>query len=112
MIMKAIPNIETIGITEFSHLTGDVSDTTSIVYEYPAAEGDPYYPIPRPENQALYARYAKLADASDTIFVGRLATYRYYNMDQIVGQALATWRRLDVRWRAEPVEGAEAVAAE
>lgn len=81
-------------ITEFGHLTGEVGETTSIVYEYPAAGGDPYYPIPRAENQELYNRYARLADASDTIFVGRLATYRYYNMDQIVGQALATYRRL------------------
>lgn len=81
-------------ITEFKHLTGDRSPATSIVYEYPCAEGDPYYPIPRAENQALFARYERLAKASDTIFVGRLATYRYYNMDQIVGQALATYRRL------------------
>jgi UDP-galactopyranose mutase len=81
-------------ITEFKHLTGDTSAETSIVYEYPSAEGDPYYPVPREENQQLYAKYQRLADASDTIFVGRLATYKYYNMDQIVGQALATYRRL------------------
>jgi len=94
-------------------LTGDVSDTTSIVYEYPAAEGDPYYPIPRPENQALYARYAKLADASETIFVGRLATYRYYNMDQIIGQALAAYRRLipSLNRRADPIAAAQAKVA-
>lgn len=84
-------------ITEFKHLTGDISDTTSIVYEYPTDIGDPYYPVPREENQQLFAKYQRLADASDTIFVGRLATYRYYNMDQIVGQALATYRRLTVQ---------------
>jgi UDP-galactopyranose mutase len=83
-------------ITEFKHLTGDVSDRTSIVFEYPRAEGDPYYPIPKPENAALFKRYEELARGDDTIFVGRLATYRYYNMDQIVGQALATYRRLDL----------------
>jgi UDP-galactopyranose mutase len=56
--------------------------------------GDPYYPIPRPENQALFKRYEALARAERGVtFVGRLATYRYYNMDQIVGQALATWRK-------------------
>lgn len=87
-------DVEYTRITEFGHLTGEQGNSTSIVYEYPMAEGDPYYPIPRPENQELYARYARLADASDTIFAGRLATYRYYNMDQIVGQALATYRRL------------------
>jgi UDP-galactopyranose mutase len=66
-----------------------------VTYEYPSAEGDPYYPIPRPENAALYKRYEALADAEpDTWFVGRLATYRYYNMDQVVGQALATFGRI------------------
>jgi UDP-galactopyranose mutase len=66
-----------------------------VTFEYPAAEGDPYYPIPRPENQALYKRYEALADATEGVtFVGRLATYRYYNMDQVVGQALATYRRM------------------
>ena len=58
------------------------------------------YPIPRAENQALYKRYEALADATDNVtFVGRLATYRYYNMDQIVGQALATFRKLDQKRR-------------
>ena len=79
-------------ITEYKHFTGDIGPQTSITTEYPAADGDPYYPIPRDENQQLYKRYEALADAeSDTIFIGRLATYRYYNMDQVVGQALATW---------------------
>jgi UDP-galactopyranose mutase len=83
-------------ISEYKHLTGQVHPHTSITAEYPSAEGDPYYPIPRPENQALYKRYEALADATpDVWFVGRLATYRYYNMDQIVGQALATFQRID-----------------
>ncbi len=82
-------------ITEFKKLTGQISAQTSIVYEYPQAEGDPYYPIPRPENAALYARYKELADRrSDVVFVGRLANYRYYNMDQVVAQALLTARRI------------------
>lgn len=82
-------------ITEYKYLTGQEAPQTSITYEYPSAEGDPYYPIPRPENQALFKRYEALALAEpDVIFVGRLATYRYYNMDQVVGQALATYRRL------------------
>ncbi|MBD8548127.1 UDP-galactopyranose mutase [Sphingomonas sp. CFBP 8760] len=85
-------------ITEYKHLTGQQSPRTSISYEIPRGEGDPYYPVPRPENQALYRRYAALADAlPDVSFVGRLATYRYYNMDQVVGQALATYRRLASR---------------
>jgi UDP-galactopyranose mutase len=82
-------------ITEYKHLTGQSHPRTSITYEYPSNMGDPYYPIPRPENQALYKRYEALAAATpDVTFVGRLATYRYYNMDQVVGQALATYRRL------------------
>jgi UDP-galactopyranose mutase len=85
-------------VTEYKHLTGQEAPVTSVTYEYPAAEGDPYYPIPRPENQALYKRYEALALAEpDVLFVGRLATYRYYNMDQVVGQALATYRRLKAR---------------
>jgi UDP-galactopyranose mutase len=82
-------------ITEYKYLTGQEAPKTSITYEYPSAEGDPYYPIPRPENQALFKRYEALALAEpDVIFVGRLATYRYYNMDQVVGQALSTYRKL------------------
>ena len=89
------PDVPYTRITEYKQLTGQVAARTSISYEFPQAEGDPYYPIPRPENQALYRRYESLADAlPDVSFVGRLATYRYYNMDQVVGQALATYRRL------------------
>ena len=61
----------------------------------PAADGDPYYPVPRPENAELYRKYQALADATpDVTFVGRLGTYRYYNMDQVVGQALALFNRI------------------
>jgi len=90
------PQVPYTRITEYKHLTGQTHPYTSVTYEYPAAEGDPYYPIPRAENQALYKKYEALADATPGVsFVGRLATYRYYNMDQVVGQALATFRRLD-----------------
>lgn len=82
-------------ITEYKHLTGQVHPQTSITYEIPSATGDPYYPIPRPENQALFKRYEALADAEPgVIFAGRLGSYRYYNMDQVVGQALSLHRRL------------------
>ena len=93
-------------ITEYKHLTGQVSERTSITYEIPSPEGDPYYPIPRPENQLLYKRYEALALARpDVSFVGRLATYRYYNMDQVVGQALATYRKLTERGVVPRTEG-------
>ena len=82
-------------VTEFKYLTGQTHPKTSIVYEYPRAEGDPYYPIPRPENAALYRRYKALADETPGVwFVGRLATYRYYNMDQVVAQALTTYAKI------------------
>ncbi|WP_439534017.1 UDP-galactopyranose mutase [Polymorphobacter sp.] len=83
-------------VTEVKHLTGQSHPCTTLTYEYPSAEGDPYYPIPRPENEALFKKYEALARAEEnTWFVGRLATYRYYNMDQVVGQALATFQKLD-----------------
>jgi UDP-galactopyranose mutase len=82
-------------VTEFKYLTGQESAKTTVVYEYPQAEGDPYYPVPRPENAALYKRYQALAAATpDVEFVGRLATYKYYNMDQVVAQALSVFDRL------------------
>ena len=94
------PDVPYTRISEYKHLTGQAAPVTTITYEYPSAEGDPYYPIPRPENQELFKRYEALADATEGVtFVGRLATYRYYNMDQIVGQALATFRRLDEKKR-------------
>jgi len=83
-------------ISEYKHITGQVHHATTITYEYPSATGDPYYPIPRPENQALYKKYQALANETENVhFVGRLATYRYYNMDQVVGQALAEFRRIE-----------------
>mgnify|MGYP003575332895 CR=1 FL=1 len=89
------PDVAWTRVTEYKHLTGQTHVRTSLTYEYPSAEGDPYYPIPRPENQALYKRYERVADATAGVtFVGRLATYRYYNMDQVVGQALPTFRRM------------------
>ncbi len=82
-------------ITEFKYLTGQKSRSTSIVYEYPRASGDPYYPIPRPENAQIYAKYKALADRDTTVtFCGRLANYRYFNMDQVVAQALLTFQRM------------------
>jgi UDP-galactopyranose mutase len=82
-------------ITEFKHLTGQQHAGTSIVREYPQAEGDPYYPVPRAENEALFKRYEELAkNEANVTFVGRLAQYRYYNMDQVVGAALTAAKRL------------------
>ena len=96
-------------ITEFKYLTGQEHSKTSIVYEFPQAEGDPYYPVPRKENAELYAKYKALADATpDVHFVGRLATYKYYNMDQIVAQALTVYGKLSGAKRAQAVALAHA----
>ena len=76
-------------VTEFKYLTGQEHRKTSIVFEHPQADGDPYYPIPQPQNGALYARYKALAEAVPNVhFAGRLGTYKYYNMDQVAAQAL------------------------
>jgi UDP-galactopyranose mutase len=107
-------------ITEFKHITGQPHPRTSLVYEYPRADGDPYYPVPRAENAALYRRYEALAEATENVtFVGRLATYKYYNMDQVVGQALAAFKRLQRKFQeaashrpcALPLSAAMAVGA-
>ncbi len=83
-------------VTEYKHLTGQTHPKTSLTYEFPTDDGDPYYPVPRPENAELYKRYEKLALAAENVwFAGRLATYRYYNMDQVVGQALSIFNRID-----------------
>jgi UDP-galactopyranose mutase len=92
-------------ITEFKYLSGQQHPKTTLVYEYPQAEGDPYYPIPQKENFDLYTKYEKLAKETrpDVHFVGRLATYKYYNMDQVVAQALAVYKKIKKSMEA-PVE--------
>ncbi len=82
-------------ITEFKYLTGQTHEKTSIVYEYPCDGGEPYYPVPRPENAQVYERYRELAAATTGVyFCGRLANYRYFNMDQVVAQALHLFRNI------------------
>jgi UDP-galactopyranose mutase len=100
-------------VTEFKHLTGQEHLKSTLVYEFPQAEGDPYYPVPRPENAELYKKYQALAEATpDVHFVGRLATYKYYNMDQVVGQALAVYSRIVGQKRAEATRATMAAPAE
>jgi UDP-galactopyranose mutase len=79
-------------VTEYRHLTGQAHGASTLHYEYPSADGDPYYPVPRPENRELYQRYAALAARETCVtFVGRLARYQYLNMDQVVAQALSSF---------------------
>jgi UDP-galactopyranose mutase len=89
-------------VTEFKYLTGQEHPKTTVVYEYPRATGDPYYPVQRPENAELYRKYQMLAAAAPHVhFVGRLATYRYYNMDQVAAQALTLYSKLTGQSRRE-----------
>jgi UDP-galactopyranose mutase len=88
-------------VTEYKHLTGQTHPWTSLTYEYPTATGDPYYPIPRSENRNLYRQYEQLARSTENVFFsGRLGTYMYYNMDQVVAQSLALFERLNELPRA------------
>jgi len=89
-------------VTEFKYLTGQKHPKSSIVFEFPCADGDPYYPVPQRQNAELYARYKALADSTPGVyFVGRLATYKYYNMDQVAAQALSTYAKICGERRAE-----------
>jgi len=97
-------------VTEFKYLTGQAHAKTSVVYEYPCNGGDPYYPVPRPENAALYKKYEALASQTPKVhFAGRLATYKYYNMDQVVAQALTLCGKLSGASRNELITGNTAV---
>jgi UDP-galactopyranose mutase len=98
-------------ITEFKYLSGQQHEKTSIVYEYPRAEGDPYYPIPRPQNAELNAKYQALVnDTPGLYFVGRLASYKYYNMDQVVGQALTLYSKIAQKKRGDAIRTPAAAA--
>lgn len=100
-------------VTEFKHLSGQEHSKTSIVYEFPCDGGDPYYPVPRSENALLYKRYEALAAASHGLhFVGRLATYKYYNMDQVVAQALTLCAKLSGATRGEMIRKPAPLAAD
>ena len=91
--------------TEFRHFTGQARHpSTTIAFEYPRTEGDPYYPVPSDESRALYHRYAeRAAGLPDVTFVGRLARYQYLNMDQVTAQALQAFERLAASGRLETV---------
>ena len=86
-------------IVEIKHATGQDCPNTTIVREYPEDYGpgtEPYYPVPAPDSAVLYKLYKQLAERENRVsFIGRLATYRYYNMDQVVGMALAEVEKLE-----------------
>jgi len=95
-------------VTEFKHLTGQQHPKTTLVYEYPTSEGDPYYPVPRAVNRERYLRYRTLSEqAPGVYFSGRLGTYRYYNMDQVVAQSLTLCERIMGTRGAVTLQGAD-----
>lgn len=82
-------------ITEYKHLTGQISSFTSISKEFAQEDGDPYYPIPNKINQSIYKNYkSEIQKLKNVIFLGRLAEYLYYNMDQIVIKSLNLFSNL------------------
>jgi UDP-galactopyranose mutase len=98
-------------VTEFKYLTGQKHPKTSVVFEYPKADGDPYYPVPRPENAELYKKYQLLAgELEDVYFTGRLATYKYYNMDQVVAQSLTLFKKIYSANQTIPHVNGQAIA--
>jgi UDP-galactopyranose mutase len=100
-------------VTELKHLTGQLHPKTTLVYEYPKALGEPYYPIPKPENAELYKKYVLLASTLKNVyFTGRLGTYKYYNMDQVVAQSLALYNKIIAEKNNEEHNGHSTTLAE
>ncbi|MBF4507725.1 UDP-galactopyranose mutase [Flavobacterium sp. JLP] len=83
-------------IIEYKHFGNQVSDKTTVVREFTVDEGEPYYPVPNPRNQEIYAKYkAEAEKLIDVHFVGRLANYKYFNMDQAFKNALDLFDTLE-----------------
>jgi len=90
-------------IVEYKHFphAGNSSHTV-IFYERSKDDGDPYYPVPNEENKALYARYQSMAEKEkDVTFVGRLANYKYFNMDETIKNALELFEKDTLEQRDE-----------
>lgn len=88
---------------EIKHATGQKIDATTVIREFPedwTPEKEPFYPVPTDITAQLYTRYRQLADQETNVsFIGRLGTYRYYNMDQVTGMALTEAEKLIQRYQ-------------
>ena len=83
-------------IIEYKHFGDQKTEKTTVVREYTTDEGEPYYPVPNPRNQEIYEKYrAEAASVPDVYFVGRLANYKYFNMDQAFKNALELFEALE-----------------
>jgi len=104
------PDVSFTRIVEYKHVPNQTEDVkngkvtgTIIAREYSSAEGDPYYPVPNPENTALYEKYRALAEKEENVcFVGRLASYKYFNMDQAILNALEIFESMKETGRLQP----------
>ena len=86
-------------IVEYKHFLHQKSQDTVIFLEHSKDDGEPYYPVPNPKNKALFKKYQKLADEEKGVtFVGRLANYKYFNMDETIKNALDLFRRHTARY--------------
>ena len=100
MVNYPEPDVSWTRIAEYKHTPNQpesaiASKGTVIYREYSTDVGDPYYPVPNPRNQELYKKYQKLALLEENvIFVGRLASYKYFNMDQAILTALELYDTL------------------
>ncbi len=82
-------------ITEFKKLTWQDSKKTTIMKEFPTSEGEPYYPFPTKECKEQFALYKNDMEKEENVyFLGRLAEYKYYNMDAVVHSALALFDKI------------------
>jgi len=81
-------------IVEYKHFLNQTSDHTILFFEYSKDDGEPYYPVPNPENENLFKKYKVMADMEHGVtFAGRLANYKYFNMDQTIENALSLFEK-------------------
>lgn len=89
------PTVDFTRVTEYKYLTGQSSDSSTLSYEYSVKEGEPFYPVPTLQTQELYSKYRKLVkELKNIYFCGRLAEYKYYNMDQVVARMLELFKQI------------------
>ena len=82
-------------VIEHKLLNQQTSNITTVSFEYPQLDGEPFYPVPTEENKNKYLKYKSEADKrKSTFFCGRLAEYQYYNMDQVVASTLINFENL------------------
>merc|ERR1719491_2358430 len=109
------PDVKFTRIVEYKHVPNQTEAVKSgkvpgtlIAREYSSSVGDPYYPVPNPENTALYEKYRALAEKEEKVcFVGRLASYKYFNMDQAILNALEVFDSLKETGKLQPKRRAE-----